>query len=253
MPVGVQRRFELRWHYGCGRHLGVAVYVRHKLWPLKQIGRIKKPTFAGFSKLTAQLEAMHRASLQGGGETVSHPLPQSPTKSSNQCKYTTKMYNCSSKIAFRLNLNHNQLTIRSFFELLRSLRTAGLLVGGLVFVSSLPAQTLELRGIQPDYPMLRNGIPLLVDGETVRIAGAEFQFHIAPAGRDSLVRKTADGRIFTAVGTCAADAASGYRCALIDTAGNPQNYLLTASADTVGVWLCVGRHSEPSFPVHKVN
>ncbi len=115
------------------------------------------------------------------------------------------------------------------------------------------AQMLELHGIQPDYPMLRNGIPLIVDGSTVRIAGAEFQFHITPTGPDSLLRKTTDGRVFTAVGSCIEDGFGGFQCALIDIAGNPQNYLLTASADTVGVWLCVGRHSEPSFPVHKVN
>ena len=162
------------------------------------------------------------------------------------------MYNCSTKTVIGAKLYRSPLRVRPLNDLLRSFRTGGFLVVGLVVASLLPAQTLELRGIQPDYPMLRNGIPLIVDGSTVRIAGSEFQFRIAPTGPDSLVRKTTDGRIFTAVGSCATDAASGFRCALIDAAGNPQNYLLTASADTVGVWHCVGRHSEPSFPLKQV-
>jgi len=123
--------------------------------------------------------------------------------------------------------------------------TLGLVLLG--FPTLVTSQTLEISGIQPDYPMLRNGIPLLVDGSTVRIAGAEFRFRISPLGPDTLIRATHDGRIFTAVGSCDADGTGGFQCALIDTAGNPQNYQLTAAEGAVGVWHCVGRHSEPAF------
>lgn len=138
------------------------------------------------------------------------------------------------------------------------LRFLGAIAAGFLFIhlfkfSALSAQTLQLVGNQPDYPMVRNGIPLIVDGSAVRIAGAEFRFYISSWGEDSLVKKTPDGRMFFARGTCQPDAQGGFHCSLNDTAGNPQVYRLSSTEDTVGVWHCVGRHSEPAFFLREEN
>ena len=107
--------------------------------------------------------------------------------------------------------------------------------------------TIELRGRQPDHPMLRGGQPLLVDGQTVRIAGAEFVFRIAPSGPDTLLRYANDGRIFPAAGECTPDSGGGWRCALVDAAGNPLHYVLLAESSDRNAWRCMGRTTEPEF------
>lgn len=114
------------------------------------------------------------------------------------------------------------------------------------------AQMLELHGIQPDYPMLRGGQPLKIDGEIVRIAGAEFTFQISPEKSDTLLRRTKDGRTFLATGECI-PTLSGWTCTFIDTAGNPLNYSIVQASDTgmPPVWRCIGRHSEPEFTIER--
>jgi hypothetical protein len=116
--------------------------------------------------------------------------------------------------------------------------------------------TIELRGRQPDHPMMRGGQPLVVDGQTVRIAGAEFIFRISPTGPDSLVKRTMDGRVFEATGNCTEDNAQGWQCSFADTAGNPMTYLLTLKLDTSSNsalrWRCIGRNTEPSFDVEEI-
>ena len=193
---------------------------------------------------------MHQASPQGRGVRASPPFPRVSTKSSNRLKYTTKMYNCCINVLIRLKLYNlllkNMDTRRPRFSALMF----GLVLCGLSSPAS--SQSLEIRRIRRDCPMLRNGVPLVVDGSPVRIAGAEFRFRISPLGPDSLIRATHDGRIFTAVGSCEPDDSGGFLCELIDTAGNPQIYRLSASADAVGVWACAGRHSEPTFLLEKV-
>jgi hypothetical protein len=107
--------------------------------------------------------------------------------------------------------------------------------------------TIELRGRQPDHPMMRGGQPLVVDGQTVRIAGAEFIFRISPTGPDSLLRNANDGRIFPAAGECTPDGRGGWQCAFVDTAGNPLHYALLADSSDRTAWRCIGRTTEPEF------
>jgi hypothetical protein len=107
--------------------------------------------------------------------------------------------------------------------------------------------TIELRGQQPDHPMMRGGKPLVVDGQTVRIAGSEFIFRISPAGPDTLLRRTNDGRVFQALGECTPDGGGGWLCALVDAAGNPLHYFLVAEPTGDAAWRCIGHTNEPDF------
>lgn len=107
--------------------------------------------------------------------------------------------------------------------------------------------TIELRGQQPDHPMMRGGKPLVVEGQTVRITGSEFTFRISPAGPDSLLRRTNDGRVFQAIGECTPDGGGGWHCALVDAAGNPLHYFLVAEPTSDAAWRCIGRTNEPDF------
>ena len=143
---------------------------------------------------------------------------------------------------------HAQTNIYGFSSICRLLWILTLL---LCLAPGLLAQTLELRGSQPDYPMLRNGVPLLVDGQSVRIAGSEFRFLIDTAGPDSLTRYVTDGRVFNATGTCEGDLSGGFLCRFTDTAGNVSSYSLEPIPIATGLrtYTCVGRTTEPKFVV----
>ena len=126
--------------------------------------------------------------------------------------------------------------------------SAGLVWLALAAASAANAQnTIELRGQQPDHPMMRGGKPLVVDGQTVRIAGSEFTFRIFPAGQDTLLRRTNDGRVFQAMGECTPDGRGSWHCALVDAAGNPLHYSLVAEPTGDDAWRCIGRTTEPDF------
>ena len=140
------------------------------------------------------------------------------------------MYNCYTKWRICLFL-YTGMVVRMGSAVLVWLAAAG--------AGAANAQnTIELRGRQPDHPMMRGGQPLVVDGQTVRIAGAEFIFRISPTGPDSLLRNANDGRIFPAAGECTPDGRGGWQCAFVDTAGNPLHYALLADSSDRTAWRC---------------
>jgi hypothetical protein len=150
-----------------------------------------------------------------------------------------KMYNCCTKQRNRSFL-YAGVVVR--------MGCAGFVWLALAAASAANAQnTIELRGQQPDHPMMRGGKPLVVDGQTVRIAGSEFIFRISPAGPDTLLRRTNDGRVFQAMGECTPDGGGGWLCALVDAAGNPLHYFLVAEPTGDAAWRCIGHTNEPDF------
>ena len=199
----------------------------------------KKPAPAGFTKSRTPFRSCTRPIWGSLGGRLRLLPPWVPTKSSNRLKDTTNMYNCYTKRRICLFL-YTGMVVRMGSAVLVWLAAAG--------AGAANAQnTIELRGRQPDHPMMRGGKPLVVDGQTVRIAGSEFIFRISPTGPDSLLRNANDGRIFPAAGECTPDGRGGWQCAFVDTAGNPLHYALLADSSDRTAWRCIGRTTEPEF------